>query len=141
MSTPGRNSTLPDLTLLRWLRGGRGGRAGVPNYTQLHTLLLLGICSSPNRTQLSFEQHRSQYLAEPGTSRRSSHRKQSLSIWLNALSISMVRSSLVVAVVLKPSSDGLDNGLAAVCGLRTKPVKGGGVVSCAWTQWPARPSL
>ena len=55
--------------------------------------------------------------------RRTSRRKQDLSIWLQAFSRSMVKSHrpFVTVAFLEPSSDGVDDGLATVCGSEPQP--------------------
>ena len=59
--------------------------------TQGVDLSVAQIFSGPNRTKLSFEWQRSQYMAKSGGIRRTSCRKHDLSIWLKAFSRSIVK--------------------------------------------------
>ena len=96
--------------LPRRLRGGPGQRA------RAHcTPPLLGIFSGPNITKLSLVLHKSQYLATPSATRRTSRRQQDLSIWLDAFFQvhGQEARSFAVAVAPKPPPDGVDNGLTA----------------------------
>ena len=115
-----------------------GEEQGSQRVALLYYFLLLGILRAPNKTKLSSEQHRSQYLVNPGATRQTSHRKQDLSIWLKAFSRSMVKRhrSLSLCHCLmawKMTSQPL--------GVPNTDRAGGGIVSCSRKQQTARISL
>ena len=88
------------------------------------TFLSLGTFSGPNKTKLSFEWHKSQYLARPGATRRISRRKTGpVSLVEGVHQIHGQDAPLIVVVVfLEPTSDDVGDGFTAVLG--SEPPRG-----------------
>ena len=89
------------------------------------------IFSGPNRTKLSFELHKSLYLANLGATRRTPCRKQDPSIWLFSKSMVKKQRSSTSSWHRRHSNRSLFRTPTAATG--------GGRVSCSGALWPEGP--